>query len=358
MGSSSTRFLTMRRKKILFAALVLSTIALITIVTAAKAPSRLPFFGWLVSEVVKGGRKVLIIFSARIVHYFYLSVFDNMPSLILANPPLWSIKHYIGFFVNILQPFYVFAIMLTGAYLIFFSQSPGSRAQAKYLLGKFVVGLALISVSPLLVNVIYYASETLATQIMNLADPALATGALRAGVDQMYGYFNTLTAYHRNGGIELFLLETVLLMMVYIILVMRYVMVGILGVLLPVTIFLYSWHTTRHVGKMLLEQTIVWVFMQVGWAVGIVVIAVSLNLFPAAVPAYMDMVFQLALLLFFVAVPFMILGIMNWLGLTVLAFEVVQAAPLSSGAVVFGETAMERKDKEVEEKAVRPPENY
>ncbi len=329
--------------------------------TEGKSPSL--SLGWLdgvLDETAKIGRKFFIIRSATIVHEFYLSVFDNMPTIAAANPPIWSIKHFMGFFINLLQPFYILAIMLTGFYIIFVSQSPRNRAKAKFWFGKLIIGLIFISVSPYVVSLMFEVSGALTRQIMSLADTNLATNSLRAGINSIWDMFWWLTAIHRYGGIEIYLLNVSLMMMLYMILVMRYVMVGILATLMPVTILFYSWDLTRHVGKMMLEQTVIWIFMQIGWAIGLVTVAIAVITLPVLAPEIPVQFIYLASFLFIVAVPFMILGVMNWLGLGIFAFEVVQAAPVSSGAVAFGETAGEPSHHPLveEEVVIKPPEDY
>jgi len=309
-------------------------------------------------EIVKLGRKGVIIWSALLIHKFYMSVFDNMPSIISANPPIWSIKHFMGFFINLLQPFYTLAIILTGFYIIFVSQSPKNRAKAKFWFGKLIIGLILISISPLIVKLMFYISGTLTKQIMNLADIDLALGSFKAGMGKLWSMFKWLTIIHRYGGMDIFLFDTSLLMMIYIILVIRYIMVGILAVLLPVTILLYSWDITRHMGKTIIEQTIIWTFMQIGWAVGLIVVSISIATLPSVAEQIPEQYIYITSIVFIIASPFMILGVMNWLGFGILTFEIVQAAPLSTGAVVFGETAMEREAFVEEEVVIKPPENY
>ncbi|MEA1924906.1 MAG: hypothetical protein U9M95_03460 [Candidatus Altiarchaeota archaeon] len=312
----------------------------------------------LTSEAAKMARKGIIIYSANLIHYFYLSVFDNMPSLIKANPPMWSIKHFMGFFINLMQPFYIAAIMLTGFYIIFVSQSPLNRARAKKWFGKLIIGLVLISVSPLLVELLYYVSGSLTSQIMNLADITIALGSLRAAAQDLFDTFVKITLIHRYGGIEIFLLDTVLLMALYLILFIRYIMAGLMAVLLPVTIFFYSWDLTRNAGKMMFEQTIIWIFLQLGWAVGLIIVSVTVATLPVISPNLpLEFIYATSLIFMF-AVPFMILGVMNWMGLSIFMFEIVQAAPLSSGAVVVSETTIERKPFEEEEVVIKPPEDY
>jgi len=338
---------------------LLLLIAALPQVSASKTDSPLGgFFRMISGEAAKMGRKGASLYSARLIHNFYLSIFDNMPTLIEANPPIWSIKHFIGFFINLIQPLYTAAIMLTGFYIIFVSQSPLNRARAKKWFGKLIIGLVLISVSPLLVELLYFVSSTLASQIMNLADVTVALGSFRAASQDLFSIFRNLIIIHRDGGIELFLLDTVLLMALYLIIFIRYIMAGLMAVLLPVTLLFYSWDLTRSMGKMMFEQTIIWIFLPLGWAVGLVTTSVVLASLPPVSPNVpMEFIYMTSLIFMF-AVPFMVLGVMNWMGLSIFMFEVVQAAPLSSGSVIVSETTIDRKPFEEEEVVVKPPEDY
>jgi len=324
----------------------------------SKAPWGEGFINVFTSEAAKFSRKGLIIWSGSLVHDFYLSIYPNMPTLITANPPMWSIKHFMGFFINLIEPFYIVAIMLTGFYIIFVSQSPVNRAKAKKWFGKLIIGLVLISISPLLVEVLYFISSNLSKQIMNLADVELALGSFKAASQGLWDMFKYLTMIHRYGGVEIFLIDTVVMMALYLIMFMRYIMAGLLAVLLPAALFFYSWDLTRNVGKMMFEQLIIWIFMQMGWAVGLVIVSVAVVTLPSVAPSMPIEFLYITSLLFMMAVPFMILGVMNWMGLSIFMFEVVQAAPLSSGAVLFGETTIERKPVVEEEVIVKPPEDY
>jgi len=135
-------------------------------------------------------------------------------------------------------------------------------------------------------------------------------------------------------------------------------MAGLMAVLLPVTLLFYSWDLTRSMGKMMFEQTIIWIFLPLGWAVGLVTTSVVLASLPPVSPNVpMEFIYMTSLIFMF-AVPFMVLGVMNWMGLSIFMFEVVQAAPLSSGSVIVSETTIDRKPFEEEEVVVKPPEDY
>jgi len=301
----------------------------------------------VVGEIFKTWRRGWILKAAQSVYDVFMTVFDNMwdpatqRGLLVANPPMLAIRGFMEFFINMLLPFYVLAIILTGGYVIFVSQSPEERARAKFWLGKLVIGMALITISPMIMEVALHLSTEFTKLILGLGDANLAIETTRVGIENFWQIFTTLTrrvlGHRAIGGISMALFCFSFLFIIYMFIVFRYVVIGLLAVLFPVSLFLYSFQPTKDIGKSLLDQTFVWIFMQFAWAVGLIVIGISIATIPAVNPDFPIYYASFAALVLFTSSPMMILGIMDWLSLSLSYFGHFQAAPFGTGLSVIDE---------------------
>ncbi len=322
-------------------------------VSAAK-PKASDLLKPLADEAFKLAWKVGIITMAADVRDFFYSLYDNMLLLILANPPMNAVRGFMGFFINMLQPFYILAIILLGFQLIFISSSPEERAEIKTLFGWFLASLMLISLSPYLLLLLMDISMMLTTLILGIADPNLGIHAIKGGTDVLFNTFEVLNWIHMTGGVEILVLNFGLLLLLYFMLILRYLMVGFWGILFPVTIFLYSIEPFRDMGRDMFTQTIMWIFMQVAWAIGLIAIAVSFAGIQEIYPQFPLMYIYLASFFLFFASPMIMLGIMDWLSLGLYLFGTVAPEPMSEGAGYVEDSAISRDLVEEEEVVIKP----
>jgi len=317
-------------------------------------PTTGDFLKPVADEAIKMGIRGLIILVASVVKNFFYSVYDNLILLILANPPITAINGFMGFFIRLLQPFYILAITLLGFQLLFISTSPKERAQAKMLFGWFLASLVLVSLSPLIMLLLMETSRMFATVVLGIADPNLGIHVMKGGTDAIFDTFKALNWIDKSGGVELAVLDFGFLKLLYFILILRYMMVGLWGILLPVTLFFYSIKVSRDLGKSMFAQTIMWTFMQVAWSIALIAIAVSFASIQEVYPQFPLMYIYLASFLIFFASPMVILGVMDWLSLGFYIFGTVSATPVSQG-VGFADTATISRDLVEEEEVVIKP---
>jgi len=242
----------------------------------------------------------------------------NINDVILENPDLNSAEtqKMVGYFVSILQPLYVTAIIAIGIYLIFFSGTPGGRTRAKNSLWILLAGMALISVSSYMLMILFGISEAVTLTVLSLApvnteDPFIhaANYILEKGV---YITSHKGASEHPWGveraGVPLMLVPYALLEGVTLVLKLRFYVVAVLSIILPVTITLYAFMPTRGIGKLLVENTVLWTLAQVAMAGVLIIVAIGVNLTDHitsfVVPAGMRFIMEFAGLLMLTFTPF------------------------------------------------------
>ncbi len=307
----------------------------------------------LIEEYWKTLSRWWIIESGEKASGFLEAIFGGFQSLLTEKVPMSAITPEMWFFIKIIVPFYVLAIVILAVYI---SMTPGSvrgRAKAKSMLLKLIIGAVLISISPWILEVLFIISENLAKALwgmgaaggVNIVKGA-SSGVEGAEIDRLdlvrprerlglYGVFADLSALHRTGGIEIFALQFTLLLGLISLILIRQVMVIIFGILLPVAFFLYFFYPTKHIGKDMFIQTFLWTFTPVAWTLALVVIGIVHGALPVYIP---ELYMLIGAFLFFIGSPMLIMGVGEWLAFLVLLFEVIQAAPLSMGIVIVDET--------------------
>lgn len=177
-----------------------------------------------------------------------------------ANPAIVAI---VNSFIKLLMPLYILAIVLTGLYLLFASSSPGGRAKAKGIFWRLLFSIVLIPLSLPLFQIILNVSAVLTSAIANV---------LNLNIFYVLLPFNLFLA----GIITLFSSDPVLGLiagswmllfngLIIVIVAARYVILLILAMLFPFTIFLWylDFPLTRAFGMNLMRWTYMWAFMSV-----------------------------------------------------------------------------------------------
>jgi hypothetical protein len=100
----------------------------------------------------------------------------NLESYVLLNPsPLDpSVHNVMKFFIFNLQVAFILAIAATALYIVFASGTPKKRANAKSMIGRLVVGMLLVSVSPYIMNLFLDFTSGMTATILNQADSKVA----------------------------------------------------------------------------------------------------------------------------------------------------------------------------------------
>ena len=247
-------------------------------------------------------------------------IINNFPDLIVFNPDAKGAEVMGGlhFFLSLIQPLYLLAITVTAFYLIFISGSPSGRAKAKSLMKSLIVGMIIISLSPVLLSALLNFSALSTKAIMGQADVSVVTDNLQNvfGTPENEGMSGIITdtilsdstmglagdptdlknvpnyiASHTCtlcimhwmatfGEIELgyytFLPFMLMIWGLGIYFFIRFAMITLWLIIFPLSMLLYSFETTKAVGRNMLEQTIMWIFLQIFNAVVIVAIALCI----------------------------------------------------------------------------------
>jgi hypothetical protein len=295
-------------------------------------------------EIAKMAAKVWIITTAKDLYDFLVEAVDkNLRTLILSNPQPEIIASYQGFFIKLAQPFFVLAIVITAAYILLFSESPKGRTKAKGVVFRLIFTMVLVSLSPYITWALLTASGTLAGAIISQSGTDTAAYVITQGTQHLFTLFWELTLIHRTGGVELMLLWETFLLILNFAFTMRYLLVILWNTLLPFSLLMYSFSPTKTIGKKFLHQTFLWIFVQVGWAMGVMVVAAAALGMASIAPDLPAAKIGIASLLVLLTSPMMILGVMDWLSMGVEVVEIVNAAPLSVAALSVDEMKVERE---------------
>ncbi|MCK4492287.1 MAG: hypothetical protein KAU03_06660 [Candidatus Altiarchaeales archaeon] len=195
---------------------------------------------------------------------------DNIADIILANPPVEELHSLMTEVMKLVFAFYIPAIISLGFYILFLSSSSTGRAKAKDMLGKLIVGLVMISVSPQLINILLSISEQFTSSILAHTEKTIMSNALSETIGTgpplpsgLIGVHHMFTLVNIELGFYLFLFFMVLVWGTFMFpLVIRFLAVSTFIVLFPLSIFLYSFEFSRALGRMMMEQTLVWIFLQ------------------------------------------------------------------------------------------------
>ncbi|HDI73021.1 MAG TPA: hypothetical protein ENF58_02695 [Candidatus Altiarchaeales archaeon] len=203
-------------------------------------------------------------FIGKPVGHGLLEIFDSLRDLILMNPPLDDhlINHIIEYFITVLEPLYVMAILITGIYLMFLSGSPKGRRKAKLLFPKLIASMVIVSLTFPILQLISNVSYELSKDILDKSPVGIGRIFLDT-INDLVRIFTASTLTTFEGG-HLFLLFIFFMIIgIFSVLTLRYLLLLIFTLIFPIGIFLYTFNITRDIGRFIVEQTILWTFLQV-----------------------------------------------------------------------------------------------
>ncbi|MEM2918503.1 MAG: hypothetical protein QXY62_03280 [Candidatus Altiarchaeota archaeon] len=277
--------------------------------------------------------------------------FSRIDQYILINPnPLDpQVLRVMNFFIILAQIFYILAITATGFYLLFISGSVRGRAKAKYTLGRLIIGMLLVSISPYILSYLFNFSYLFSKAILDQKkDINIVTDefnsmtwslyAAHVGIKYGPGFLNRL-----SGNIIAYLYQTeytlplprifekkiigkgklskfspksedfitsisksafgiknitgdiayypyfaiiILFVLIFGFLAFRYLILMLWTILFPLSIFFTTFSLTRNIGRTMIEQTIQWTFLQIFYALTLVAIAIGLGILPDSYKGY------------------------------------------------------------------------
>jgi hypothetical protein len=223
------------------------------------------------------------------MYAYGMSFSNNFDKMILANPsvadpsaPLFNqaLADLMGLSIRMLTPVYVLAILAVAYYMLFLQASSHGRAKAKDLLTRLVLSLIFFSASPLLFEALMQVSYALSNAIMSPGSIEKARTVLQGGI----WLFAKIGITDLELAIPFWGSLYAMAWTPYVILHVRYLMITLMGIVFPLGIVLYSFNFMRGIGRKILEQSLVWIFMQVFLSTAVVAIAFSINLY-SVIPA-------------------------------------------------------------------------
>lgn len=250
--------------------------------TAVEPP---PLGGWLGHSRVEAGFTGMgfIIWGGKRIAYITLSTLygteglnefkEHLSEIVMMNPSITTLSNLMVIVIKLVFALYIPVITFLGFYILFLSSSPEGRAEAKSMLTKLIVGLIFVSVSPQLMNLLLTVSEGLTSSILAPTAKGVFTKAWDTSIGKPLPPYGPkgLSGLHAIASfieIELgwytFLFFMILVWGAFIFpILIRFFAVSVFIVLFPLSILLYSFEFTKALGRTMLEQTIIWTFLQV-----------------------------------------------------------------------------------------------
>lgn len=293
-----------------------------------------------------GQRLAVAQFVAKITYDPILRATENLPSLILSNPEIMKyengnfiavpdIENMVNFMISILIPFYVFAFIFIGIYLIFLSASPMGRARAKSTLLKLIASIPIIFLTIPIIQAILDISENLTAFVLNLTDLTPGIEMLKQPINMLRDEFFMFVTYGYSPITRHLANAIMFCMPVFIIIFMRYFFIIIYTIMFPLTIFMYAFHWTRRMGAMLFKQTIWWILSQFMMAVILFGISVAALSLPLNDPMLID-TFGFGGFIALAVAPVITMALVNWGEMVGMMRDLMFTPWISLGAATLG----------------------
>lgn len=176
-----------------------------------------------------------------------LLIFNPSP----ANNP--EIANLMRFIIKLVQPFYILAIGGASFYLIFLSGSPKGRTKAKAALQRVIISMFAFTLSPLLLNLLLQSSQKLTEAAFSIVGAEAITGILIGGFHGAWVVISWLSMPSYGLGSNpwaytLFFMAWFPYMYVSV----RNIILTLLEIIFPLSVFLYTFNYTKGIGRGLL----------------------------------------------------------------------------------------------------------
>jgi hypothetical protein len=253
-------------------------------------------------DLMKVGDELIAYLMDLCQRYFLFLLVLNPDPL---DPITLGITKYV---MAVLEPLFVLALLSAGLYLIFFSGNPDVRSKIKTWIPGVIGAMVLVMLSPHIINILFYVSRALCSSVLSQwgSDPFKVILPADKSINPVYyflGKFQGLTWYSSEAASPFLFIALLILGGLFTAIVARYILLSLFLMVFPLTIFLYLFLPTREVGKRLMEQTIVWTFMQVIEATAVICIATVITVFAGYLPADILVLLQVGGILVLIAVP-------------------------------------------------------
>ncbi|GEM_PF-2342135 len=220
-------------------------------------------------------RMILVV---KIVHggfipKYAMSFPNNYHAAIVSNPSPNNpgVFQLLAHFISILEPFFILSILLTGFYILFMPTSPASRSKAKNILLRLLVSMVVVSLSIPILNLLLGLSTEMTESVFSLVSGEEIEKALGGAVGDLFWVYALTAVPHTDLGLPYLTLLFAMAFIPYIVIGLRYILITLFMVLFPLGVLFYALPWFKGIGKKMLEQLIVWIFLQVFIALIIVV---------------------------------------------------------------------------------------
>ncbi|MEA3254203.1 MAG: hypothetical protein U9Q22_00020 [Candidatus Altiarchaeota archaeon] len=287
-------------------------------------PMASAFVDALTEEAIEASRRYAVAKNYERLIEDRIDVFRDVDGLILENPSLQfsAARGVMNLFIRILEPLYVTAIILLGIYLLFFSGSPRKRAKAKSSLMLSILSMAIVSVSPYVLLLFFSLSHSVTQNILAHAPVEAEKPFIHAAeylLDLAWDIIGgrDLSARPLGGverpGLTFLLLSYFLLEASLLILNLRYFMLAVLAAVFPLTLLLYSFLPTRTIGRLLMEQTVLWTLAQAAMALILITVAIGINITDSiatvSIPEAFIFIMEITGLIMLMLTPLVVVGL-------------------------------------------------
>lgn len=163
----------------------------------------------------------------------------------------FGFDRFFPYFFDLLIPLYIVAFMFTAIYFIVKTTNARSRARAKAMLAKLILGTIVIGMSPLIYQVMLDISGGLVNFIYE-----------GSGIVNFEDLKTNVTAGGAVAAIVVIILTYLLIIpTIAIVACIRYFMVVTFALIFPLLLFLYFFDLTRGFGRKWLRQAVGWIMV-------------------------------------------------------------------------------------------------
>ena len=211
--------------------------------------------------------------AKRFYHIISCAAFNlitGLHDLIDNNPDISRFTPTIEQIITTLYIFYVVAILITAIYIMLISASPYNRSRAKSILLRLLLGLILISLSMDIYEILLTLSASITKSF--LAESILT----KKGMERFELIMMMIMVMNFLHHIPLIFL-TIVIILAWLSVIIRYLLVVIMAILFPIGIFLYSFELTRGIGIHIIRYALVAIFTQPLQALMFLLMIISLN---------------------------------------------------------------------------------
>lgn len=241
--------------------------------------------------------------------------------MILWNPDPVAMRPLVEGIVTLLAPVYIVAIMLSGFYFFFASNSPAGRARAKAMIQKLILSMILVTLSMPMYRLLLDISGAVSQRILagleiqasNFLGFLFLAGNVVAVASAALAATGGITAL---GLVIPIIIYLIIVVLAAVVVGLRIFLVYLLAALFPITLFLYFFDYTKALGEKMLNYTMGAIFTQVIMAISLAIAISCINSTDSSnwIAALFIMIIGMGAFIMIILSPLITLGLMPWIG--------------------------------------------